>query len=151
MTTLTRKFESECQAFASPDVWAELDTPCTLIAAEVVARNISRMADYCRQHAVSLRPHTKTHKSLRIARMQMDAGAVGLTVAKAGEAVAMAEVTDDILLAYPAFDPARMKILTELARRKTIRVAIDSEEAVTRIGDACRSAGVEIGVLVDLD
>src|SRR3954447_12892537 len=101
MTMLTKNSETECPAFASPGAWAELDTPCTLIAAEVVQHNIARMADYCRRHGISLRPHTKTHKSRRIGRMQLDAGAAGLTVAKPGEADVMAELGAEILVAYP--------------------------------------------------
>ncbi len=54
---------------------------CTLIAAEVVERNIARMAHYCRERGIALRPHTKTH-SRSGSPIQLEAGAVGLTVAK---------------------------------------------------------------------
>jgi D-serine deaminase-like pyridoxal phosphate-dependent protein len=48
---------------------------------------------------VGLRPHTKTHKTPEVARLQLDRGALGLTVAKLGEAEVMAEAgLDDILL-----------------------------------------------------
>src|SRR6188768_1790238 len=109
MTKLTKNPESESSAFASPDVWAELDTPCTLIAAEVVERNIARMADYCRQHGIALRPHTKTHKSTRIGQIQLDAGAAGLTVAKPGEADIMSTLGAEVLIAYPSVTPASLK------------------------------------------
>src|SRR6476469_1151220 len=111
MTMTTKNLEMECQAFTSPEMWAELDTPCTLIAAEVVERNLARMADYCRQHGISLRPHTKTHKSKRIGRMQLDAGAVGLSVAKPGEADVMCELGAEILVAYPSVTPASLKAI----------------------------------------
>jgi D-serine deaminase-like pyridoxal phosphate-dependent protein len=109
------------------------------------------MADYARAHNLALRPHTKTHKSTLLAKMQMDLGAAGLTVAKTGEAAVMAKVADDILMAYPAVDPNRCADLANLARTKTIRVGLDSAVAVDALSAAARSAGSTIGILVDLD
>jgi D-serine deaminase-like pyridoxal phosphate-dependent protein len=83
--------------------------------------------------------------------MQMDHGAVGLTVAKVGEAKVMAEVSDDVLMAYPAVDPRRCRELADLAKTKTVRVAIDSAKAGAELYHAARSAGSTIGILVDLD
>jgi D-serine deaminase-like pyridoxal phosphate-dependent protein len=151
MTKLTKNPESESSAFASPDVWAELDTPCTLIAAEVVERNIARMADYCRQHGISLRPHTKTHKSKRIARMQLDAGAVGLTVAKPGEADVMCELGAEVLVAYPSVTPASLKAIERGLVHANVIVALDSLEAVERLDEALSGSSRQAGVLVDVD
>jgi D-serine deaminase-like pyridoxal phosphate-dependent protein len=128
-----------------------LPTPAIVIDAAVVRRNIERMAAYARSHQLSLRPHTKTHKSKVIARMQLDAGAIGLTVAKPGEAAVMAEVGDDTLMAYPAVNPEACRGLAELARTKTVRVALDSAFAADALALAARSAGSTIGLLVDLD
>ena len=83
----------------------ELATPALVIDGAVVRRNLARVADYGRAHGIGIRPHTKTHKSLRIARMQLDLGAVGLTVAKIGEGEVMSALGPDLLVAYPAFDP----------------------------------------------
>ena len=126
-------------------------TPCLVIDAAVVRRNLKRYADYVGQHGLGLRPHTKTHKSVRLARMQLEAGAVGLTVAKAGEAQVMAEAGDDLLMAYPAVDRPRCQALAELAKTITIRVAIDSQAAAAALADAATGAGSTIGILVDID
>lgn len=128
-----------------------LPTPCLLIDAAAVRRNLAKMAAYTSEHGLKLRPHTKTHKSTLLAKMQLDQGAGGLTVAKPGEAKVMAEVGDDILMAYPAVDPARCAELAELAKTKTIRVGIDSTYAADQLNAAAQSAGVTIGILVDLD
>ena len=128
-----------------------LPTPVLLIDAATVRRNLAKMAAYTSEHGLKLRPHTKTHKSTLLARMQLEKGAGGLTVAKPGEAKVMAQVGDDILMAYPAVDPARCAELAELAKTKTIRVGIDSSYAADQIAAAARSAGVTIGILVDLD
>jgi D-serine deaminase-like pyridoxal phosphate-dependent protein len=128
-----------------------LPTPALVIRASTVRRNLQRMAEYAASPRLSLRPHTKTHKCPRLARMQMEHGAVGLTVAKLGEAQVMAEAAEDITLAYPALDPYRAAELAELARERTIRVGIDSTAAADALSEAARSAGSTLGVLVDLD
>ena len=129
----------------------DLPTPAILIDAAIVRRNIQRMAGYAREQDLKLRPHTKTHKSVLVAKMQLEHGAVGLTVAKAGEAEVMAAAGDDLLVAYPVVDPRRCVVLARLAKEKTVRVAIDSTTAADTLSAAARSAGSTIGILVDLD
>ena len=129
----------------------DLPTPAILIDAPTVRRNVRRLADYAKQHDLKLRPHTKTHKSTLLGRMQIEHGAAGLTVAKVGEARVMAQVTDDLLLAYPAVDPSRCDAVADLARRKTVRVAIDSTEAADALSASARRAGGSLRMLVDLD
>ena len=132
-----------------------IPTPALVLDAAKVRRNIARMADYTKAIGVANRPHTKTHKSIAIAGLQLAAGAVGLTVAKVGEAetlaLAFADREPDILVAYPAVDGARTVRLAALARTATIRVAVDSPEAIAALSAAAREAGTTIGILVDLD
>jgi D-serine deaminase-like pyridoxal phosphate-dependent protein len=129
----------------------ETPTPALLIDLPIVKRNIDRLAEYGRKHGIAIRPHTKTHKSLRMAKLQLEAGANGLTVAKIGEAVTMSAVCDDLFVAYPALDPWRREHLAKLARTHQMRVGFDSREAADLIGAAAKEAGVTIGALVDLD
>jgi len=128
-----------------------LATPAMVIDAKTVYRNVERLAKYAEEHDLGIRPHTKTHKSRQVAALQIAAGAVGLTAAKVGEAELMAEVSDDILLAYPAIDPARTARLAHLAAHATVRVAVDSREGAKRLGDAANRTSATIGILVDLD
>jgi D-serine deaminase-like pyridoxal phosphate-dependent protein len=126
----------------------DLPTPAIVIDVERVRRNIRKLAEYAKSRGVQIRPHTKTHKSIELARMQLEAGACGLTVAKVGEAKAMSNASDDLLMAYPAVDPLRCAALAELARSgKTIRVGVDSSEAI----EALASSGADIGILIDID
>ncbi len=134
-----------------PDPIEDLPTPCIVIDDAIVRRNLARAASYAREHRLGIRPHTKTHKSTLLARMQMEQGAVGLTVAKVGEAHIMAGVSDDLLMAYPAVDRRRCSELASLARERTVRVGIDSPAAAGCLSAAARSAGSTIGILVDLD
>jgi len=128
-----------------------LPTPALVIDETVLRRNIRRLADYARSHKLNVRPHTKTHKSLKIARMQLDAGAIGLTVAKAGEALVMAQTESEILLAYPTVDRARCETVAGLAKRANVRVALDSLEAAAALSAAASAAKSTVGILVDLD
>src|SRR6266540_1206543 len=65
----------------------DLDTPAVYVDLDALERNIARMAEQSRRWGVKLRPHTKTHKIPEIARMQLEAGAAGITVAKIGDSV----------------------------------------------------------------
>lgn len=113
--------------------------------------NLQRMADYTARHGIALRPHAKTHKSLDVARLQLAYGAIGLTAAKVSEAEVLAQVCDDLLLAYPVVDEPRAHRAAVLAGRVDLKVAVDSLDSAKLLSDAARDAGVSIGILVDLD
>jgi D-serine deaminase-like pyridoxal phosphate-dependent protein len=131
---------------------AELDTPFVTIDLDAVQRNVTRAQAYCDGHGLALRPHVKTHKQPRIARMQLDAGAVGITCQKLGEAEVMAEAgIEDILLTFPVLGETKIKRLAALARRCSISVAADSQAALGAAGEAGRRAGSPVGFLVECD
>jgi D-serine deaminase-like pyridoxal phosphate-dependent protein len=139
----------------STDKWlaelTDLPTPTLVLDAARVRCNLERLARYGAQHHLGIRPHTKTHKSRLLASLQLRAGAVGLAMAKVGELEEMAQVGDDLLLAFPALDPARTARLAQLACTRTVRVAIDDVRAVEALASAANAAGSTIGLLVDLD
>lgn len=128
-----------------------LPTPALVIDLPTVECNLQRMASYCQQHNLNLRPHTKTHKSIAMAKRQLASGACGLTVAKTGEARVMSQAGNDILIGYPAFDKGRCGAVIELAKANTIRVALDTEMAARQLSQAAKAGGVTLGVLVDID
>jgi len=130
----------------------ELSTPALMIDLDALERNLDRMASSCRKQGVGLRPHVKTHKTPEVARMQLERGALGLTVAKVGEAEVMAEAgLDDILIAYPIVGAEKLRRLVTLARRRRISVALDSEAAAQELSQAASEQDSTIGVLVEFD
>ena len=133
------------------DSFHNLPTPFLFLDGPTVKHNIDRLAAYARTHKLDLRPHTKTHKSQRIGRLQLDAGAIGLTVAKAGEAEVMSAVCNDILVAYPVVDPARANRIATVARETNVAVAIDSQAGIFALQAAASAVGSTISVLIDLD
>ncbi|TWT39519.1 alanine racemase [Blastopirellula retiformator] len=126
-------------------------TPALVIDLPTIEHNLQRLHCYAKQHGLQVRPHTKTHKSRRLARMQIEHGSVGLTVAKLGEAEVMAAESNDLLIAYPAIDPDRRRRVAELAKSHTIRVAVDSSYGISVLAAAAEAAGSTIGILIDLN
>jgi D-serine deaminase-like pyridoxal phosphate-dependent protein len=131
---------------------ATIPTPFLLIDEAIVKKNILQIQDYGDRNGFAVRPHVKTHKSLRIARMQLDAGAIGIAVAKVGEAEVMAAIDDlDILVAYPAVGAVRAGSLARLAQNHNLCVAADTEYLMNELADAaCRHQTV-IGISVMFD
>jgi D-serine deaminase-like pyridoxal phosphate-dependent protein len=130
----------------------DLDTPALLIALDVLRRNLSAMSDVARTAGVRLRPHAKTHKSPRIARMQRDAGAAGITVATLGEAEVMAEAgIDDVLIAYPLVGEAKLARLRELMERVRVRTTLDSVAVADGLATVGRDVRRDVEVLVEVD
>ena len=129
----------------------DIPTPALVVDRSRVQRNVQRAAEYAATHGLKLRPHAKTHKSPTQAKAQLAHGAIGLTVAKVGEAFAMAEVCDDLLVGYPIVDAFRAQQIGELATRCTIRVAVDSEAAIGALAQAASRNGATVGILIDVD
>lgn len=131
---------------------ADLETPSVVVDLDVMERNLSRMADYCRSRNLRLRPHTKSHKIPELAKRQLAHGANGITVAKIGEADVMLDAgITDILIAYPIIGKGKAEKLAELATRAAIMVALDSAEVAQAISDAAAGKNARVGVLVELD
>jgi D-serine deaminase-like pyridoxal phosphate-dependent protein len=131
---------------------SDLDTPALIVDLDIMERNLRRVADYCDEHNLRLRPHTKTHKSTFLARQQLALGAVGLTVAKVGEAeVMLGAHPKDLLVAFPVVGESKLRRLAEIARITQVTVALDSLPAAAHLSQAAVTAGIEFGVLIEMD
>lgn len=132
--------------------FAEVDTPALLIDRVALEGNIQRMADYFANRHCKLRPHFKSHKCTTIAKMQMKAGAIGMTCAKLGEAEVVADAgIRNILIANQIVGPLKIRRLTDLCRRADLMAAVDSVENVKMLSAGAVAAGVSLGVLVEID
>ena len=130
----------------------EIETPALVIDFDVLKDNIEKMSRFLKLTSCSLRPHFKTHKSVIIARLQMQAGAIGITCAKLGEAEELVNSgIDNILIANQVVDPQKLKRLAGLARYSTITVAVDSLRNVEDLSSAAVSMNSIIGVLIEAD
>jgi D-serine deaminase-like pyridoxal phosphate-dependent protein len=124
----------------------ELDTPTLTADLDAVERNIARVQRYCDEHGLALRPHIKTHKLPELARMQVDAGARGITCQKLGEAEIFADAGfDDILISFPLIGRQKIERLRVLAERIRLCVAVDSDEGAAAL------EGIGVDALVECD
>jgi len=129
-----------------------LDTPALLLDLDCLERNINRMSARCRSCGVTWRPHTKGHKTPAIAHKLLDAGAIGITCAKLGEAEVMAAGgIRDILVANQVVGPLKIARLVNLRRHADVMVAVDHPQHIQAISEAARAVGVEVRVLVEID
>lgn len=129
----------------------DLETPTVVLDREILERNIARMAADMGERGLALRPHVKTHKIPEIARLQLAAGAVGLTVATVGEAEVFVEHgADDVFVAYPLWlTEQRAQRVRALAERARLAIGVDSSTAAARAGSLLSGSGVEVLVEVD--
>lgn len=132
--------------------WRErIDTPAVLLDIDRLDATIGRMAGAMRQRGVALRPHAKTHKSIEVARRQLAAGAVGLTIGTIGEAEVFADAgVEDLFIAYPLFTRGpKAERLRSLAGRCRLSVGVDSIEGATSLAAVGAEAGLRVLIEVD--
>ena len=130
----------------------ELETPVPVVDIDRMEANISRLQAYLDEHKIANRPHIKTHKIPAIARLQMDAGAVGITCQKLSEAEVMADAGfDDIFLPYNILGERKLQRLMALAVRTTLSVTADSAVVIRGLSQAAQWAGLTLTVLVECD
>jgi D-serine deaminase-like pyridoxal phosphate-dependent protein len=130
---------------------ADVETPVGYVDLARARANAWRVTEYARQHGLEWRPHIKTHKSTVVARIQLDAGARGLTVATPREAEVMASVSLDLLLAYPPVGGSKLERLGALDPSVDLKVALDSTLVLEALAHSGRVAGRTFGVLVEAD
>ncbi len=130
----------------------ELDTPALLIDREIMLDNIKYMQSYADKYGVRLRPHTKTHKMPRLARLQEKMGAGGIAVAKVGEAEVMARNgLKDIFIANEIVGEAKLARIRELAESIDISFGIDSIPQTEMIERVFDGAGKKAQVLIEIE
>lgn len=135
----------------------EIDTPALVVDLDAMKRNLFRMADFARKHDVRWRPHAKMHKSAELARLQLQAGAIGVCVQKTAEAEAMvAGGIHDVYISNEVVAPAKLARVATLAHRVAaengqLAIAVDSLEGVTRLAAAMNEARTQHGTAAVID
>ena len=126
-----------------------LPTPYLRLDLAKAQASIEAMAARARALGVGLRPHAKTHKSVRLGRLQLEAGAVGLTVATVGEAeVFAAGGCADLFIAYPLWvDAPKARRVAAVLEQARVSVGVDSTVSL----DAMAAHGIRPEVVVEVD
>lgn len=111
---------------------AAIDTPALVIDLDAMDRNLAKMVNFAAAHNVKLRPHAKMHKSAVLAKLQMQAGAVGVCVQKTSEATALGQAgVDNIYISNEVIAPHKLERVAQLAstlatRGGRLAIAVDS-------------------------
>ncbi len=130
---------------------SEIETPFALVDLDRVRANARRTVRSLAAHGLKWRPHVKTHKSRTIARLQVEAGASGLTVATLHEAEAVRSLHGDLLLAHPQVGVAKERRLSAFLEEQSLTIALDSPQALQAARRAAESARRAVGILVEVD
>lgn len=147
-----------CEALIGQGVDA-IDTPALVVDLDAAGRNLQRMAEFAARHRLRLRPHAKLHKSAAFARLQLQAGAVGLCTQTVAEAEALAAAgIHDLFISNEVIALAKLQRVAALAQRLHERggrlaIAVDSDEGIARLAQAMRAApagGIDVFVEVDI-
>lgn len=129
-----------------------LMTPIVTVDLDVLENNIKEMGQFAAASGIALRPHIKTHKSSKIAKMQIAHGATGITVATVREAEAMAAAGfEDIFVAYTVVGENKLEMLARLSETVRIGVAADSVYGVKMLSEVLRKTDAEIDVMIEID
>jgi len=130
----------------------EYGTPCAVIDMDKVERNIARIQAQCDAAGVANRPHIKTHKSPVLAKLQIDAGAHGITCQKIGEAEIMADAgISNILISYNLIGEEKMARLAALQAKADMTVAADNATVIAGLPQAAKQSGRTLSVVVECD
>ncbi|HYM67177.1 MAG TPA: alanine racemase [Patescibacteria group bacterium] len=130
----------------------DLVTPALVLDLPVARRNIEKMAERLRSMPAKIRPHIKVHKSPELARMQVEAGAIGISTATVWEAVVMVgRGLDSVFIVNTIAGREKLGALARIARDADVMVAVDDAGNAADIAAAAQAAGSTVGVLIEVD
>ncbi len=131
---------------------SDIDTPALVVELDTFEKNIRTMADFCKQKNIFLRPHAKTHKSVDIAKQQIDHGAVGICCQKVSEAeVFVNGGISDVFVTNEIVGPKKISRLVSLAERARVSVCVDNLVNIVNLAQAARQSGTILNVFLEVD
>jgi D-serine deaminase-like pyridoxal phosphate-dependent protein len=133
---------------------SDLDTPAVTVRMDLMEDNIRRVQARLAGLGLGNRPHIKTHKIPAIGRLQMAAGAVGITCQKLGEVEVFVDagVAEDVLLTYNVLGrPKAERLMALIPRVRSLTVVLDNETVARGLSEVAASRGVPVRFLVDCD
>ena len=129
-----------------------LETPCLIIDAARMDRNIARLRDRLAPMGVPLRPHLKTAKSIEVAARAMSSPQGPATVSTLKEAAFFAAAgVRDIIYAV-GITPCKLAKVVELRQNGVdLAVILDTVEQAEAVALASRNSGEVIPALIEID
>lgn len=129
-----------------------IETPALVVDLAALKRNIASMQARAKKLGLSLRPHAKTHKSTTIARLQIEAGAIGIACATVAEAEMLAlHGINGLMLTAPQVGAAKVSRIADVNRRHGITVVIDHMRQLEALAAAVRPGDRKLAIAIDVD
>ena len=144
----------DAERFVGRSIFDEgVPTPFVFIDLSTLQRNIVHMQAMAQTAGMKLRPHIKTHKIAAIAKMQIQAGACGLTVAKLSEAQAMldANIQTSFMIAQPFVGVEKVRWALRIAENCELLVCLDSVELAEEMGEVAARDGKTLDIVLIVD
>jgi len=133
-------------------MYDEISTPGIVIELQQVEKNLKELVMNNEKYGIHVRPHIKPHKSVFLAKLQLELGCVGITCAKISEAEVMAtHGIKDILIAFPLIGKDKMDRLGKLLDNAYITTIVNSEEGARQLSNLGKKKGTCIRTLIELD
>jgi len=130
----------------------DLVTPALIMDLDVVRANLQFMMQRLSTLKARLRPHVKCQKSPELARMQVEAGAIGVCTATIWEAIVMSRSgIQDVLIANQVGGREKIAALAKAAGEGRLTVAIDHAQNAEDLSNAVQAAGSKLDVLIEVD
>jgi len=130
----------------------DLVTPALIMDLDVVRRNVQFMLQRLSTMKTRLRPHVKCQKSPELARMQVQAGAIGVCTATVWEAIVMSSSgIEDVMIANQVGGREKISALARAAQHGHLTVAVDDPDNAEDLSNAVQAAGSKLDVVVEVD
>ena len=130
----------------------ELITPALIMDLDVVRRNIQFMMQRLSTMKARLRPHVKCQKSPELARLQVQAGAIGVCTATVWEAMVMsASGVEDVMIANQVGGREKIATLAKAAQDGHLTVAVDDTRNAEDLSSAVQAARSKLDVVIEVD
>ncbi len=130
----------------------QIDTPALIVHEGRLLANIRQMQSLADSNNSALRPHTKTHKSVYLAQLQLKAGAKGITVAKLSEAEIMFRSgVNDIFIANQITHPLKLKRLRELRQKAKVIIGLDDPRQIKLLEQAFKNEKTLLPVRIEIN
>ena len=131
---------------------SNLKTPCLIVSRKKLENNISKIGEYGKKHDIRIRPHIKTHKSIYVGELQIEAGAVGISVANLGEASTFSEKDfSSIFITRTIAEENKFELLLKLSRNGQIILAVDNPEVAQKLGAFYYQKKKQLPVRLEID
>ncbi len=130
----------------------QLITPALILDLDVVKDNIQFMMQRLSTTKARLRPHVKCQKSPELARMQVQAGAIGVCTATVWEAIVMsASGIEDVMIANEVVGREKIAALAKAAKDHHLTIAVDNTGNAEDLSSAVQAARSKLDVVTEVD